>query len=83
MASLLPKQLDRATLRMITVKRFVTGGASVLFSIAMLIYGLVRFDQLNGNARIYWVLGVLIFGFGGAWSLRDAVRGQRLLRGRA
>jgi len=81
MASLLPKQLDRATLRMITVKRFVTGTASVIFSIAMLVYGLLRFDQLNGSSRIYWVLGVLIFGAGGSWSLRDAVRGQRLLRG--
>lgn len=80
MPSLLPKRIDRPTLRMITVKRLVTGSASVLASVGLLVFGILRMDQLNGSSRLYWALGVAIFAFGGSWSLRDGLRGRRLLR---
>lgn len=81
MARLLPKTLDRATLRMITIKRSVTGTASVLFALGLLVYGLLHVADLNAKSRLYCAAAVVVFGFGGAWSLRDAARGWRLLRG--
>ena len=80
MARLLPTTLDRSTLRMITIKRSVTGTASVLFALALLVYGLGHVSELNAKSRLYGVLGVLVFAFGGGWSLRDAARGWRMLR---
>ncbi len=81
MAIVLPKSLDRSTLRMITIKRSVTGSASVVAALALLIYGLVRFAELNEQSRLYWVAAVVIFAFGGVWSLRDALRGWKMLKG--
>lgn len=80
MASLLPKSVDRPTLRMITIKRLVTGSASLGLSLGLLIFGLTRMDRLVGTSRLYWVLAILVFAVGGSWSLRDGLRGRRLLR---
>lgn len=77
----LPTHVDRATLRMITLKRFVTGSLSLVFSLSLLVYGALKFGALNAESRLYWVLAVIVFAVGGTWSLRDALRGRRMLRG--
>jgi hypothetical protein len=79
MAILLPTRIDRSTLRMITIKRSVSGALSVVFALALLGYGLVHFGDWNAKSRLYCIVGVLVFGGGGGWSLRDAVIGWRLL----
>ena len=77
----LPTRLDRATLRLITVKRSITGTLSLGCGVALASYGYMHVAQFDGKTRYYWMAAVVVFLFGGSWSLRDAVRGWKLLRG--
>jgi uncharacterized membrane protein YqjE len=76
----LPTHVDRPTLRLITVKRFVTGTASLLFAAGLAGYGVLRASAMAPTARLLCALGVVVFVVQGIWSLRDAVRGRRLLQ---
>jgi len=80
MASFLPTRIDRATLRMITIKRSVSGALSLLFAVGLLAYGTTHYADLDPRSRLYWLLALAVFTFGGSWSLRDAIRGWRTLR---
>lgn len=77
----LPTQIDRTTLRMITIKRFVTAASSLALALVLCGYGINKWALLGAESKFYWVLALVVFSAGGAWSLRDALRGRRMLRG--
>lgn len=79
---LLPRTLDRATVRMITIKRFFTGLVSLVLGVAVIVIMLQRRAQLTDETRMLAGVAVLLFFGGGGWSLYDANRVWRSLRRR-
>ncbi len=64
--------VDRAFMRMVCIKRIVTGSVSILCGFALIV-ALVW----HGSAPPMAALGLLIFFGGGAWTLRDGLRMRR------
>lgn len=68
--------VDRAFMKMVCIKRIVTGSLSIACGVALIV-ALVW----HGNAPPIAGLALLIFFGGGAWTLRDGLRMRRELAG--
>lgn len=67
--------VDRAFMKMVCIKRLVTGTLSLGAGVALIIA-----LAFHGNAPPIAGLALLIFFGGGAWTLRDGLRMRRELR---
>lgn len=70
--------VDRAFMKMVCIKRIVTGSLSIVLGVALII-ALVA----HGNPPPIAALALLIFFGGGAWTLRDGLRMRRDLQQKA
>ena len=67
--------VDRAFMKMVCLKRIVTGSLSIACGVALIIA-----LAYHGNPPPIAGLALLIFFGGGAWTLRDGLRMRRDLR---
>ncbi|MFO0739495.1 MAG: hypothetical protein U0270_26590 [Labilithrix sp.] len=70
--------VDRAFMKMVCIKRIVTGSLSIVLGVALII-ALVA----HGNPPPIAAVALLIFFGGGAWTLRDGLRMRRDLQQKA
>ena len=71
-----PQMVDRGFMKMVCIKRIVTGSLSIASGVAFIIAMFVHGSAPPPIAA----LAVLIFFGGGAWTLRDGLRMRRELQ---
>lgn len=69
------RTVDRGIARMIALKRIFTGVTALVAGVVTIVVALSR----GGPPPGMFVLAILIFFGGGAWSLRDGIRLKREL----
>lgn len=83
---MLPRTLDRPTVRLMAIKRLISGTLSVALGIGAIVFALVRDAGAHGNDTqtklMFGALLLICFG-GGAWSLRDGVRTLKMTKATA
>ncbi|MFO0665650.1 MAG: hypothetical protein U0174_16965 [Polyangiaceae bacterium] len=80
---MLPRSLDRGTVKLMAVKRLITGSLSVVLGVGAIVFAVQR--QAAGGVsdtqtKLMFVLLLLICFGGGGWSLRDGIRTLRMIR---
>lgn len=80
---MLPRTLDRGTVKLMAIKRLITGTLSMALGIFAIVFAAQR--QAAGGVSdlqtklMFAALLAICFG-GGAWSLRDGIRTLRMIR---
>ena len=75
--------LDRGTVRLMAIKRLISGTLSVALGIGAIVFAMQRGAAGSGSddktKLMFAALLAICFG-GGAWSLRDGIRTLRIIR---
>lgn len=80
---MLPRTLDRGTVKLMAIKRLITGTLSMTLGVGAIVFAFQR-QAAGGVSDLQTKLmfaGLLVICFGGGgWSLRDGVRTLRMIR---